>query len=397
VRSVSDNYRRQLTRELVRFTREIVAIPSPSGEEREVLNRIRLEMKKTGWEDIHFDRIGNLRGKIGDGNYQLAIDGHADTVGPGERKDWECDPYRGLERDGWIWGRGTVDQKGGLAGAVYAGRIVQDMARTNDFTLHLVVSIQEEDCEGLCWNYIIEEEGFRPDGVILTEPTRLEIRRGQLGHCEMLITMGGRSAHSSCPERGTNAIYRMAPLIEKIRAVGSRLSEPAAFGKGRIAITDIRSEAPSDNSVPDWCRIRIDRRFSPGETEETLMDEMMKLIDESEYGIDVPVYKKSTHTGIVLEGKKYFPAWVLDEDDPMIRAALKTSEEILGIKPAVGIWGFSTNGVSTMGKHGIPTIGYGPGEEDMAHQPNERVSVEQLVAASLFYAYLPSEYCRARL
>jgi len=380
--------------ELVRFLGEIVAIPSPSGEEKEVLDRIALELKKTGWGEIRFDRIGNLRAKIGDGKHQVAIDGHADTVGSGKMEDWECDPYQGRCRDGWIWGRGAVDQKSGLASAVYAGLIIQEEGLLDDFTLNLVLSIQEEDCEGLCWDYIIEEEGFRPEGVILTEPTNLEIKRGQLGHMEMLVTAGGESAHAFCPEFGDNAIYRMAPLIERIQAIAPGLSSHPDFGRGRISVTSITSKSPSDNSVPDACRIRIDRRFSPGETEDELIEEIRRAAGNTVYEIIVPTYRRKSHTGVLLEGKKYLPGWLVEEEDPLVCSARKTSALVMGQEVTVGTWRFSTNGVSTMGKHGIPTIGFGPGDEKMAHRPNERVLISHVIEAANFYARLPGVYCR---
>ncbi|MFH1038857.1 MAG: YgeY family selenium metabolism-linked hydrolase [PVC group bacterium] len=313
-----------LTPDMVRFLREIVAIPSPSGGEGAVLERIAAEMAKTGWEEIHYDGIGNLLGKIGSGEHALAIDAHADTVGPGAIADWGCDPYQGLERDGWVWGRGTVDQKGGVVAAVYAGRLIGEQGLPADCTLHLVISIQEENCEGLCWDHLIVKEKFRPEGVILTEPTGLTIKRGQLGHLEMAVTAAGRSAHAFCPEKGENAIYRMTPLIGRIREIAPRLHSHPAFGRGRISITDIRSGSPSGNSVPDTCRILIDRRFCPQETEENLRDEIRALFDDAHFEITVPIYRELSHRGALLEGRKFFPGWVTDEESPLVGSARET-------------------------------------------------------------------------
>ena len=374
------------------FLREIVAIPSGSGGEGAVLERIRGEMEMVGWEDIHLDRVGNLRGKIGTGRLSLVIDGHADTVGPGRREEWECDPYRGMVKDGWIWGRGTVDQKGGVASAVYAGSLFKQFGPADDLTLHLVISVQEENCEGLSWEHIIAEEGFHPDAVILTEPSSLEIRRGQLGHMDIVVEAAGRSAHAFCPEEGKNAVYEMMGLIDKLRLSAPSLASHPAFGRGVITVTDIRSESASDNSVPDLCRIRIDRRFCPQETEDELIAEIRRWAGDSILEIKVPVYRQKSHTGVLLEGKKYFPGWLLDEEDPLVAAARETTAAIRGEEAPVGTWRFSTNGISTMGRHGIPTIGFGPGREEMAHRPNERVRIEDLTEACLFYAYLPGKY-----
>lgn len=379
-------------RELVDFTRELIAIPSPGGGEGEALRRAAAGMEAAGWEDIRLDRFGNLHGRIGTGERILAIDGHIDTVGPGERRDWSCDPFAGQEEGGWIYGRGAVDQKGGLAAAVQAGRVFREAGPAAGITLRLVVSVQEEDCEGLAWDYLIEEEGLRPEAVILTEPTGLELRRGQLGHCEFAVTVRGRSAHAFCPEKGENAVYLAAGLIERIRGLSPRLASHPAFGRGRIAVTKIAGEGPSDNSVPDSCRILIDRRFCPGEDEESLLGEIQKLSAGLNCDITIPAYRRPSHTGMIREGKKFFPGWLLPEDGPLLRAARRALDRKDPDRVPVGTWGFSTNGTSTMGRHHIPTIGFGPGSEDLAHQPDERVRISQLLAARDFYAALAREY-----
>ena len=384
-----------LTPKLIEFVRDIVAIPSPSGEERRVLERIKKEMEKVGWRKVRFDGAGNLRGQIGEGSRAIAIDAHADTVGSGDRREWDCDPYRGRLEKGWLWGRGTADQKGGLAAAVYAAEIIIDQGLEDDFILHLVVSVQEEDCEGLSWNYIIEEEGFIPEAVILTEPSRLGIKRGQRGHAEVLITTRGESAHSFCPQKGKNAIYSTARLVGRLEKFASRLPSHPQFGTGSLAVTAIHSESPSDNSVPDYCQIRVDRRFWPGATRDSILKEISDLLEDEESVITIPVYRRSSHAGKELRGEKFFPSWILEEDHPLITAARQTSLSAWGEEAPVGTWGFSTNGVSTMAKHGIPTFGLGPGREDMAHRPNERVEVEELLKASTFYAHFPRVYCRA--
>ncbi len=381
-------------RELVDFTRELIAIPSPVGGEGEAQQRIAAEMERLGWEEIRLDGIGNLHGRIGSGEKLLVIDGHSDTVAPGETGDWSCDPYRGKEEDGWVWGRGAVDQKGGVAAAVHAGRTFQESGVPKGLTLRLVVSVQEEDCEGLAWDYLIGKGNFRPAAVVLTEPTNLRITRGQLGHCEFEIAVRGKSAHAFCPEKGENAIVRAAGLVGEIERLAPRLASHPAFGRGRITVTKISSRGPSDNSVPDLCRLLVDRRFCPGEDERSLLGEIEKLSAGLDCDITIPVYRKKSFTGLVLEGRKFFPGWLLGEPDPLLRAA-RAARETLDLSPApIGTWGFSTNGTSTMGRHGIPTIGFGPGEEARAHVADERVPIQHLLAARDFYSALAREYGR---
>ncbi len=380
-------------RELVDFTRALIALPSPSGGEGAAQRLIAREMERLDWEDIRFDRLGNLHGRIGSGKRILAIDGHTDTVGPGEAADWTCDPYRGKEAEGWIWGRGAADQKGGLAAAVHAGRIFRETGGAEELTLYLVASVQEEDCEGLAWDWLIEEEGLRPGAVVLTEPTDLKIARGQLGHSMFEITVRGRSAHAFCPEAGENAIYRAAGLVGEIERLAPRLASHPVFGRGRIAVTRIEGRGPSGNSVPDLCRLLVDRRFGPGETEKGLIAEIRNLLPGRDCDITVPVYRRRSFTGLTRERKKFFPGWLLDESAPLLGAAVRALEG-RGAPVTVGTWSFSTNGASTMGRHGIPTIGFGPGQERMAHQPDERVPVEHLFAARDFYSALAREYLK---
>ncbi len=382
-------------RKLISFLRELIAIPSPSGGEKEALDRVAREMKEIGWRDIHFDRAGNLRGKIGRGSRQIALDGHADTVGPGRKESWSCDPYRGKLQNGWVWGRGAADQKGGLAAAVYAGAFIRERRLEEDFTLHLVASVQEEDCEGISWDYIIEEEGFRPEAVILTEPSKLRIARGQKGHLEMLVTSRGRSAHSFCPEKGDNAVYRICALAGRIKEAAAGFSSHPEMGRGKIALTDISSRSPSDNSVPDFCRIRLDRRFCPGETRKSLLREIREIAGPK-FKVEAARYREKNWKGDLAEEEKFFPSWLLPEEHPVIEAARRASREAWGRAARTTTWGFSTNGVSTMGKHKIPTFGLGPGAEEMAHRSNERVEAKEVVKAALFYARFPGAYCREK-
>lgn len=377
---------------LIRFTREIVAIASPPGGEKAALERIGEEMAGLGWEKIRRDRMGNLRGRFGRGKTAVALDGHADTVGPGYLSNWSCDPYRGRYENGWIWGRGTVDQKGGLAAAVYALPAIRELGLLGDYSLHLVASVQEEGSEGLSWDHIIDEAGFRPDLVVLTEPSDLKLMRGQKGRAEILVTARGVTAHASRPERGRNAAAVVCSIAEKIPALAARLRSHPAMGKGRIAITRVRSSSPSANSVPDLCRMLIDRRFVPGDDRRSLLREVRGLCPRKSVRVDYHCYRRTGFTGYTAEGEKFFPSWILPSDHPAVAAGRRAARAAWGRNASVGVWPFSTNGVSITGRHGIPAIGLGPGKEEMAHAPDERIRASDIIRASLFYAHLPGEF-----
>ena len=188
--------------EISRFLRDLIAIPSESGQEGEVVLRIKEEMERVGFDRVRIDPMGNILGTMGHGKHLIAMDAHIDTVGVGNRENWQVDPFQGYEDDELIVGRGASDQKGGMASAVYGGKIIKELGLEGDYTLVVVGSVQEEDCDGLCWQYILDEDRLAPEFVVITEPTDGRIHRGQRGRMEIKVTTRGLSCHGSAPERG---------------------------------------------------------------------------------------------------------------------------------------------------------------------------------------------------
>ena len=211
--------------DMFKFLRDMIRIPSTSGKEKELVQRIKEEMEKLGYDEIKIDKMGNIHGRIGNGKHVIAFDGHIDTVGPGNLDNWEHDPYEGYEDDEIIYGRGASDQEGGFAAMVYAGKIIKDLDIAGDTTVWIVGSVQEEDCDGLCWHHILTEKVIEPEFVVLTEPTDLKVNRGQRGRMEIKITTTGISAHGSAPERGENAIYKMASIIKELEELHNKWAE----------------------------------------------------------------------------------------------------------------------------------------------------------------------------
>ena len=376
------------------FLRDIVAIPSESGQEKAVIDRIKDEMIEVGFDRVEIDPMGNLLGYIGEGEHLIAMDGHIDTVGVGDPGRWEYDPYQGFEDDDIIVGRGTSDQKGGMASLLYAGKIIKEMGLKGDYTLLVTATVQEEDCDGLCWQYIIEENGMRPEFVLLTEPTSCNIYRGQRGRMEIKITTKGISAHGSAPERGENAIYKMAPILKELEELNKRLRHHDFLGKGSLTVSEIFSGSPSRCAVADECSISIDRRLTLGETKESAIAEILELPAVKAAGAVVEMYdyNKPSYKGTVYPGETYFPTWLIEEEHPVVRTLVEAYQGLFGEKPLVDKWTFSTNGVSIMGRYGIPCVGFGPGHEDQAHAPNERTWKDELVRAAAMYAAVPLVY-----
>jgi len=380
--------------DMVQFLRELIAIPSESGQERAVIQRIAGEMESVGFDEVDIDPMGNLLGRIGDGRRVVAIDTHVDTVGVGNLSEWARDPYGAVLEDGIIYGRGASDQKGPMASMVYAGKMIKALGLEDDYTLYIVATVQEEDCDGLCWQYIVNEDGVRPDVVVITEPTNLNVYRGHRGRIEIEVSTKGKSCHASAPERGVNAVCNMMPVIQEIVQLNERLKHDPFLGKGTVAVTHIGCDTPSLNAVPSHCSIYLDRRLTAGEDRELAVREVEDAVRRAgiEASVTVPRYNKPGYTGLVYETEKYFPSWVVAEEHPAVQTAVGTYRELFDSEPHVGRWVFSTNAVSITGMYGIPSVGFGPGDEIYAHTVDEQMPVEQLVKAAAFYAAFPKQF-----
>jgi putative selenium metabolism hydrolase len=388
------------TAAMVSLLRDLIAIPSESAEERPVIARARQEMERLGFDEIKVDGLGNLLGRVGDGPVVVALDGHLDTVGVGDPSTWTRDPYQGELRDGVIYGRGASDQEGGFVAALYGARIAREAGLLDGVQLWVTGTVMEEDCDGLCWQYILREQVLRPDVVVITEPTNLGVYRGHRGRMEIEVRTQGRSAHGSMPDRGVNAVYRMAPVIADIERLNARLGErPDPFlGAGTVTISDVRSTSPSLCAVADSCTIHLDRRLTRGETLESSVAEIEALESVRQAGATVTVldYARESYTGLTYPTKKYYPTWVLEEHEPAVAGATEAARLALGEPPRVSRWNFSTNGIATRGLFGVPTVGFGPANEIYAHTPDDQCPVAHLTAAARFYALFPASFLRAR-
>ena len=252
-------------------------------------------------------------------------------------------------------------------------------------------TVMEEDCDGLCWQHLIAEEKLRPDAVVVTEPTNLRLYRGHRGRMEMRVEVKGRSCHSSTPESGENAIYKLSRIALEIEKLNTRLLPNGALGKGSISVTEAGSSSPSFCAVPDGANLRIDRRLTGGETKETAVTEVYEAARSAGYDdvkVDVLTFEEPAYTGKVYPAEKYYPTWSLDEGSPFLRAAVDVYAGIFGKSPSVGMWGFSSNAVSIAGMHGIPCLLFGPGNELLAHTANEACEIGQVTDAAAFYASL---------
>ena len=419
--------------QMTKFLRDLIAIPSESCEEEGVIRRTIAEMEALGFDRAEIDPEGNALGWMGEGSRIIAFDGHIDTVGIGNIANWEHDPYKGYETDDIIYGRGGSDQEGGVVSAVYGAKIMKDLNLIPADTKILVVaSVQEEDCDGLCWQYIHKEDGITPEFVVSTEPTDGGIYRGHRGRMEIRVDVKGVSCHGSAPERGDNAIYKMADILREVRALNENTAtdedeikglvkmldpkynpehwEDARFlGRGTITCSQIFYTSPSRCAVADSCAVSLDRRMTAGETWDSCLEEIRNLPSCRKYGDDVKVsmylYDRPAWTGLKYETECYFPTWINKESAAHVQALYEAHKGLFGEqrighesamhlrnRPLIDKWTFSTNGVSIQGRYGIPCVGFGPGAESQAHAPNEITWKQDLVTCAALYAAVPMCY-----
>ena len=380
--------------DLVGFLRDLIQTPSPSTQEKPVGERIAAEMKRLDFRNVTIDRIGNVVGWIGPGKGPLLMfNGHMDTVRVSDPEAWSRKPFGAEIVDGVLYGLGACDMKGGLAAMIYGAKLLRDSGMDLMGDLVVACVVQEEPCEGLGSRVLIEEEGIRPDWVVLGEPSGLDVVRGQRGRIEMRLITHGRSAHSACPALGENAIYTAARLLFGLELLAEQLGNDAFLGPGSLAVTDISSSAGSRNAVPDRCELIIDRRLTLGENETKAIAEVQRVIAREGVRAEVEVteYQATSYSGYPCHNREFYPAWVMAEDHPLVRSAVQAVREELKHRPRVGHWKFSTEGVYTAGVAGIPTVGFGPGDPHHAHTADEHVRLDDVHAAAQVYARLASQ------
>lgn len=372
------------------FLSRMIQTPSYSGKEKNMISLIKEEMEKIGFDEIRIDGLGSIIGKIGNGNRLIAFDAHIDTVYPGNLENWDFPPHAGKIENGKVWGRGASDQLGGMAAMVYAAKIIKELNLNKDFTILFTGTVMEEDCDGIAWEHLIMEDGIRPELVVSTEPTSLNIYRGHRGRMEMTIETKGISCHGSAPERGINAIYKMARIALEIEKLNDRLAYDSFLGKGTITTTIFESDSPSQCAVADYAKIQVDRRLTHGETKDMAVKELedcCRRAGVSDAEVKILNYDAIAYTGKKYSVEKYFPTWVLEADSVWLQKASEAYRNVLRKKPKIDKWTFSTNCVFIMGKHPeIKCLGLGPGDEAQAHAPNEMTRIADLSAAAAFYA-----------
>ena len=385
--SASDLVTPQLGKELLEFAQSLVRIKSISGQEGAIIEFIRDKMTTLGFDEVRIDSMGNVLGRIGRGGKATLLDAHVDTVAVNDAEEWKIPPFSGEIVDGRLHGRGSVDMKSGAAAAIYSAAIAKKSGLADGKTIYVSCSVFEEDCDGENLKHMFKELDLKPDYVVICEPSGNQLTLGHKGKAQITVKTRGLSAHGSAPEKGINAIYEMAGIIQRVEKKNIELMNKEG-PRSTLVMTRISSTAASLNAVPSECEAYLDRRMVPDETEGTLKEEMERLLRGKNATWEVqPIHRKSW-TGMPIEYVPFHLAWKIDLEHALTRACRAAYAEAFGTQPAeYGFWDFSTNAVTPV-RLGIPTIGFGPGESKLAHMRDESCDVDQILAACGFYARL---------
>lgn len=370
------------------FAQRLVQTPSLSGQEEAVARLVHAEMRALGYDEVWVDAVGNVWGKIAGGDGGLVLfNSHMDVVDPGDSACWRRPPYGGEIADGFLWGRGASDTKGCLAAQVYALGLLRRAGLRPAGDVYLAAVVWEEG-GGLGTAHLLET--FRPAVAVIGEPSGNTLRRGHRGRTEFVLNFRGRSAHASAPERGLNPHYSVARFLLALRQVSLR-PDPT-FGGSSVAPTLIYAEPNSSNVIPERVTVHLDWRSIPGETRQNAEDLLADLLRQTvEPGVQASITVRRrdvrTYTGLERSLEFTMPGYCLAAEDPVVLHARDLLQEALGRPVAVDVWTFSTDG-GQIAAAGTPCLGFGPGEEALAHVVDERLSLAQLHEATVGYMAL---------
>lgn len=375
--------------------RQLIAVPGLSGFEKDRCILIKKLCNEANFDEVYIDGLGSVVGRIGKGPKIIAFDAHIDTVQIGDIKQWKFDPHKGEIKDGYLYGRGASDQLGGAAAMISAGRMLKLLKYKGDYSVYFTFTVMEEDCDGLAWLYLIENEGLRPDCIISTEPSLNHLHRGHRGRMEIEIQLKGKSCHGSRPLEGDSAAYKAARAALAIERLNEDLIPDSDdfLGKGTITVSSIHVQGPSQCSVPDEAVLYMDRRLTWGETAPLALSQVEQYVEEAlgekPYKVYMPNYLKRGYKEIDYFQELYFPTWKLNENHHLVTETVKAFEELFGKKMIIEAHVGSTNAVAFAGKHQIPAIIVGPGNPAEAHKSDEKVMISNVIESSALYALLP--------
>lgn len=374
----------EVKRELTEFTRNLVRIKSVAGQEEEIVKFIEKKMNALGYDEVIIDSMGNVVGRIGNGEKAIMFDSHVDTVEVIDEEKWDVPPFSGDIVDGSIYGRGSIDMKSGAAASIYAGALARNLGVDSGKTIYVSCTVLEEYCDGENLKHLFRELNFKPNYMIICEPSGNKITLGHKGKAQVAIKAHGLTAHGAEPEKGINAIYEMAEIIQRVEKTNLELMKKDG-PRGTLVMSRISSTSASLNSVPSECEVYLDRRMAPEETGDAIKKEIDRIIEGKNATWEIGTLYWKSWTGMDIKYEPFHLAWKIDLDHELTRACIAAYRENFGSDPTeYEFWDFGTNAVTPVSM-GIPTIGFGPGEYKLAHMANEHCKVNEIIDACSFY------------
>lgn len=374
-----------LEKEIIEFAQQLVRIKSYSGQEEEAIKLVEKKMLSMGYDEVIIDQMGNVVGRIGSGPKSILFDSHVDTVEVNDESEWDVPPFSGKIIEGRLHGRGSVDMKSSVAASVYAAAIAKQQGFIKDKSIYVSVTVFEEDCDGENLKHLFKERNLRPDCVVICEPSNNVITLGHKGKAQVRIKTLGVSAHGSAPEKGVNAIYEMAEIIQRVEKRNLELMKTGDV-HGTMVTSKISSIAASLNAVPFECEVYVDRRTVPGETDQDIKIEFDAIINGKNAAWQWGTLHRRSWTGHEIQYEPFHTAWKIDLNHPFTKLCVAAYNETFKQQPPhFDFWDFSTNAVTPVSL-GIPTIGFGPGDYKLAHMKNESCEINQIFRACDFYS-----------
>lgn len=391
--SLINSYLQQNKDDMVKFLQDFIRIKSVTYEEKEAVEYAASKMKEYGYDEVRIDDVGNVLGRVGNGKTTVVYDAHIDTVELGDLSKWDHHPLSGdIDDEGYIWGRGTVDDKGPLAAIIWAGKMLKDLDLLDGVTVWVSGSLSEEDVEGSCLEEMLKvNPDIKPDFLVVAEASEMQVIKGHKGRALIKVTVPGVAAHASVASSGVNALIKALPIIEGIDKLND-LGKDELLGEGTIEVTNVVCKTPSNNTIPGEVVIYADRRLTCGESKEELIEELKPILDKVEGAkavIDIEEFK--TWKGYDVKAEDYFPSWIMEDDSDVIVAGKSAYEKCFNEKCEVGVWPFSTNATSLCGKYKVPAVGFGPSVEELCHSDKEKISIDDYLTSSKFYGILAYE------
>lgn len=377
-------------KEITDFLRNIISIPSYTGQEKDVATFIKKTMVSLGYDEIIETEYGDIIGVLGEGDTVILFDSHMDTVVVNDADEWEFDPFGGEVVNGKMYGRGTSDMKSALASSIYAGYFAKKMGLLEGKTVYVSASVMEEDFDGFALKNIIEKLPKKPDAVVIGEPSDRQIALGHRGRALLEVHTKGISCHGSAPENGVNAVYEMAEIIKRVSELNTSLYQQEGQ-HGSVALSKIESTSVSLNAVPDECTIYLDRRLAKGETFQVIEKEMNALVKGTKASWNVYDALGTSYTEKEFAMHSFMESWAMNPDDPITLAMKNAFESATGEDSKLFQWNFSTNGFASTAK-GIPTIGYGPGTMKFCHMKDENCEMKDVFDATQIYTKFINQF-----